>query len=246
MTNQWFQFKEFKVDQNQCGMKVSTDACILGALAAQFLFDKKNLRTVLDIGTGTGLLSLMLAQKSNAIQIDAIEIDEEAAHQARQNFSNSKWDKQLTCIPGSLSEWSEKSVKNETLYDLIICNPPFFQNHLLSQESQRKIARHNISLSSESLISHVSTLLKDSGIFCVLFPKSGWTEFERLANLNGLFSSEVNYIQPKQHLEANRVIAFFTKKENPIVHHKNLIIYAAEKEYTNGFKTLLQDYYLHL
>lgn len=243
MANNWFQFKEFKIQQDKCGMKVSTDACIQGANAANFLLQKPELKSVLDIGTGTGLLSLMLVQKRNDLIIDALEIEQNSFEQAQDNFKDSRWNSQLTVHHCAVQNWG----KNQGLkYDFIICNPPFFQNHLQSEQEDRNTARHNVSLSSEELIKQVNVNLKDSGIFCLLFPKTGWEQFADLAKRNGLFISKLIFIQPKPHLECNRIIAFFSKAESAEINQKTLTIYKMEKEYTEEFKELLKDYYLYL
>lgn len=243
MANNWFQFKEFKIQQDNCGMKVSTDACIQGALAADFLLQKTELKSVLDIGAGTGLLSLMLVQKRYDLIIDALEIEQNSFEQAKENFKNSKWDSKLSVHHCAVQNWEKKEGLK---YDFIICNPPFFQNHLQSLQEERNTARHNVSLSSEELIKNVNFNLKESGTFCLLFPKIGWEQFADLATRNGLFISKLIFIQPKLHLEFNRIIAFFSKTETAEIKQETLIIYKMEKEYTEEFKELLKDYYLYL
>lgn len=243
MANNWFQFKEFKIQQDKCGMKVSTDACIQGAVAADFLLQKPELKWVLDIGAGTGLLSLMLVQKRNDLIIDALEIEQNSFEQAKENFKDSKWDSQLTVHHCAIQNWEKE---DSSKYDFIICNPPFFQNHLQSEQEERNTARHNVSLSSEDLINQVVFQLKDFGIFCLLFPKTGWEQFADSAQRKGLFISKLIFIQPKPHLEFNRIIAFFTKTKSVEIIYKTLIIYKSEKEYTIEFKELLKDYYLYL
>ena len=244
MANNWFEFKEFKIQQEKCGMKVSTDACIQGALAADYLLKRPELNTVLDIGTGTGLLSLMLIQKRTDLVIDAIEIEENSFEQASENFKDSRWSAQLTAHHSAVQNWQKE--KELASYDFIICNPPFFHNHLQSEQRERNAARHTVSLSSADLINAVLHLLKDDGIFCLLFPKSAWDQFATLAKGKGLFLSQLVFIKPKAHLEANRIIAFFSKQVNFDCILEDLIIYEAEKEYTTEFKQLLKDYYLKL
>lgn len=243
MANNWFQFKEFKIQQDKCGMKVSTDACIQGANAADFLLQKPELKSVLDIGTGTGLLSLFLVQKRNDLIIDALEIEQNSFEQAQENFKDSRWNSQLTVHHCAVQNWRKENISK---YDFIICNPPFFQNHLQSEQEERNTARHNVSLSSEDLIHQVIFHLKDTGIFCLLFPKTGWDQFADLAERNGLYINKLIFIQPKPHLEYNRIIAFFTKTKSAEINRGTFTIYQMEKEYTEEFKELLKDYYLYL
>ncbi|MEM8894752.1 MAG: methyltransferase [Bacteroidota bacterium] len=143
MPNTYFDFKQFRVDQGQSGMKVTTEGCILGAWA-RFNQPKR----ILDIGTGTGLLSLMLAQRYPTGIIDAVELDEKAAQQAKQNFRKSPWSSKLTAHHCCIKDFE---AVNGRCYDLIICNPPFFKNDLKSTNSQKAKAIHNDNLSQSLL-----------------------------------------------------------------------------------------------
>ncbi|MGN6568280.1 MAG: tRNA1(Val) (adenine(37)-N6)-methyltransferase, partial [Flavipsychrobacter sp.] len=143
MSNQYFQFKQFRIEQDKCAMKVSTDACIQGAWTP--IHD--HVRHVLDIGTGTGLLSLMLAQRDPRMHIDAVELDEQAATQAKENIVSSPFSERIDIIHGDAKEYQANQQ-----YDLIICNPPFFQNSLLGDNSKRNTARHTLSFSYEDLL----------------------------------------------------------------------------------------------
>jgi len=247
MANNWFQFKEFKIEQDQCGMKVSTDACIQGALAADFLVGQPKLKSVLDIGTGTGLLSLMLAQKRNDITIDALEIDEQSALQASENFKKSKWATQLSARHSSLQNWAiEKINLKNGRYDFIICNPPFFQNHLQSEKQQRNTARHNVSLNAQELIDAAFQLLNPDGFFCMLYPENEWEMMEELARKQRFHLYLLVKIQPKSNEANNRVVAFFSKRKRDFYLEKKIIIYQEDKVYTDDFIKLMQVYYLYL
>lgn len=247
MANDWFKFKEFKVDQGKCGMKVSTDACIQGALAANFLRLNPSLKTSLDIGTGTGLLSLMLAQKNPQLKIDAIEMDKDAFQQATQNFMNSPWPRQIFAYHYDFLEWSNEKLQTlKVPYDFIICNPPFFQNHLQSKELQRNTARHSISLNQSDLLKNAAQLISNYGVFCVLFPQNGWMDFEALATTNGFCLIKLYKIKPKPEIANNRLVAFFGKNPRWVREEKELVIYKREAKYTADFQLLLKDYYLYL
>ena len=155
MANDYFQFKQFLIKQDKCAMKVCTDACLLGAFAANRL--PLTVHRLLDIGTGTGLLSLMLAQRNLNAVIDAVEIDEAAAEQAKENFNNSPWKERLNVHNEPIQKFA-KSINKK--YDVIICNPPFFENDLKSNDNQRNLALHSAALSLEELISIVGFLLE--------------------------------------------------------------------------------------
>ncbi|MET4758482.1 tRNA1(Val) (adenine(37)-N6)-methyltransferase [Endozoicomonas sp. NE40] len=148
-SNTYFQFKQFRVDQDQCAMKVTMDACLFGALV-----DVEESQRILDIGTGTGLLSLMAAQRSSA-HIDAVELDDDAARQARQNVAQSPWSDRITVTQSAIQQFFGAPDG----YDTIICNPPFFENSLKAANDKRTMARHTESLSFSDLVQATSRLL---------------------------------------------------------------------------------------
>lgn len=250
MPNDWFQFKQFRIEQDLCAMKVSTDACIQGAWASKWLQLNRPAAgsKILDIGTGTGLLSLMLAQLNPENSIDAIELNRDAFLQAKQNFSSSSWANKLMAHHCSLNDYlveSEHDQENK-LCDFIICNPPFFHNHLQAQQKARNDARHSISLSKEELAHAVSVLLYEHGFFCVMYPQTEWGDWLKTSqdhNLYPLFTIEV---KPKASMIPNRIIGLFSKKDNQLSKTETLVIYEEDKSYTGQFKALLQPYYLAL
>jgi tRNA1Val (adenine37-N6)-methyltransferase len=131
-------------------------------------------------------------------------------------------------------------------FDFIICNPPFFHNHLQSQQKARNDARHSVSLSKPELAEAVYFLLKEDGMFCVMYPKSEWEDWLKVCSENDLFAREVLFVKPAERSEPNRVIGIFSKKNNQYLHSETLVIYEENKAYTPAFKTLLQPYYLAL
>lgn len=155
-----FNFKQFSIQQQDCAMKVGTDGVLLGAWV-----NTDNVKTVLDIGTGTGLLALMIAQRTNNAIINAIEIESQAARQAEENILRSPWASNIKVHHCSLADYQSQS-----LYDLIVCNPPFFLNSLESEDRQRNLARHQSELSDEALIAFALKNLSDSGRLAVILP----------------------------------------------------------------------------
>lgn len=176
MSNHYFQFKQFTIHQDKCAMKVSTDACIQGAWTpiANDVVD------VLDIGTGTGLLSLMLAQRNSSIHIDAIELDADAAIQAKENASASPWADRVQMMQGDVT--THQFTKQ---YDMVICNPPFFNNSLLGDDAQRNSVRHTISLSYDALLAVLQNVLKPTGYAAVLLPAAEHEIWQNLLLKNG-------------------------------------------------------------
>ena len=225
-------------------MKVSTDACIQGAWAARQLQEAQAL-TVLDIGTGTGLLSLMLAQLNPGIVVDAIELNEEAAEQARHNFSASPWSKRLQVYPNALADFRNAHPAQEQ-YDFIICNPPFFHNQLQAPDKARNDARHSVSLSKTELAGTASALLKPSGTLCVLYPAREWDDWEKAAAQYGLYPQKTLTIHPNSTAAPNRLTGLFSKVTDAPTHKDQLVIYEPDKRYTPAFTDLLQAYYLYL
>ncbi len=240
MPNTYFSFKEFTVHQDKCAMKVCTDACLFGAWTANFLFkNNMQLASMLDIGTGTGLLSLMLAQKVNA-NIDALEIDEDAAMQARQNFQDSPWNEQL-----KLYNIPVQDFKTENKYDLIISNPPFFINDLKSEDEKRNKALHTTTLNYNELVGAVKNLLADDGFFAVLLPFSNAVSFIEIAETQKLYlHRKIDLRQTERHTFFRSVLVFSNLKKKIQMNAEITIKNGAD--YTKEFAQLLSDYYLKL
>ncbi|MES2478155.1 MAG: methyltransferase [Bacteroidota bacterium] len=224
------------IEQDQCAMKVSTDACILGAWTPI----PPESKTVLDIGTGTGLLSLMLAQRNESLKIDALEIDSSAAKQASENISNSIFFNQISVI-----EYDAKAWQNDLRYDLIICNPPFFSNSLKGNNQIRNMARHNDDFSFDDLLKVVSVNLKSEGTASILLPISEMTRCETAIKKTQLKQSGSLLIKPFAHQEPNRIIVLLNYKDD-IPFREELVIYKEQKLYTKEFIDLLSPFYLHL
>jgi len=220
-------------------MKVCTDACIFGGFAANIVCRTSNIVHTLDIGTGTGLLSLMLAQKNNGV-IDAIEIDADAYQQAQDNFTASPWKERLVAINKDVLTFTA-----DKKYDCIISNPPFFDNDLRSDNDKKNKARHDNSLTLDQLIKVVEENLSDDGTFFVLLPFHRVHYFETAAKKAGLYPDEILFIKQTPTHDLFRGCLSFSKKETK-PHIVEMSIKNKEGQYTADFIGLLKDYYLHL
>jgi tRNA1Val (adenine37-N6)-methyltransferase len=219
-------------------MKVCTDSCLFGAWIAE-QNKGKSIESVLDIGAGTGLLSLMYVQKSNT-KIDAIEIDIDAATQARENVTASPWKDKINIINESLLKFHPAYS-----YDFIFSNPPFFEDDLISSNEQKNNAKHNTSLTLKDLISFISKHLKSDGAGALLIP------YHRLEHLKILLNEcdfNINHLtlvkQTVKHAYFRAMVLF--SNNNVIKDDDDIIIHEDDRKYTQEFINLLKDYYLNL
>jgi len=236
MPNSYFQFKQFTIQQDQCAMKVCTDACILGAWFAEKIPSHS---TVLDIGSGTGLLMLMLAQK-NKSEIDGIELDFPAFKQLKENISNSKWKDNMRVFPGDV-----RSFSFPIKYDFIIANPPFFEGDLLSPSLGKNMAMHSKSLTLDDLIRVIDVNLSASGYFGVLLPSHRADRFVQLALDNNFYVHEKLLIRQTPNHSHFRNIIHFSRNKNNFMPTAELTIQNETGDYTPEFVELLRDYYLN-
>ncbi|MEO7264754.1 MAG: methyltransferase [Ferruginibacter sp.] len=238
MANQFFRFKQFTVHQQLAAMKVCTDSCILGAYAAMQLQDASSLiKNVLDIGTGTGLLSLMLAQKTTA-NITAIDIDKDAITQAKQNFSQSPWHKKLKWIETRLQDYF-----SATQFDCIISNPPFYENDLQSPDAEKNKAKHDTGLTLGELSSGITRLLSPGGIAFILLPWQRYETMKSIVKTDDLFILKSLHIRQTPAHDFFRTIIVLKKEPVPELSSSELIIHDAERNYTKAFIELMKDYY---
>ncbi len=237
--NHYFSFKQFTVQQQFCAMKVCTDACILGAFTATTIC-KNEPTKILDIGAGTGLLSLMLAQKNNC-PITAIEIDKEAYIQCTQNFEASPWQQQLQAIHADIQYAAD--VHNQ--YDCIISNPPFFEDDILSTNNKKNTAKHATTLTLQQLLVAVEKLLTANGSFYVLIPYNRLAYFTNIAAALQLLPSNILEIKQTPNHQYFRAIVVLQKQA---VHcqTQSLTIKEMDGTYSNACIALLKDYYLYL
>ncbi|MDX1904430.1 MAG: methyltransferase [Thermonemataceae bacterium] len=232
--NTYFQFKKFRIEQKNTSMKVSTEACILGAYAKQ----EPNPKYILDIGTGTGLLSLMLAQRYPQSFISAVEIEESAYQEAVFNFQSSPFHHQIKGYHLAMQKFSSSQQ-----FDLIISNPPFYQNSLLANSSNRNIALHQQTLNFEDLVNIVHTFLNENGSFWLILPTYEMKLFTEMAQKQNLHICQNLKIFNQIDKPVFREIRCFQKKEKKEIQDK-LIIRNRDNIYTDSFQKLLQDFYL--
>ena len=236
MGNSYFQFKQFKIEQDQCAMKVSTDACIQGA----WMPIGPEVKRVLDAGAGTGLLSLMLAQRNKDIQIDAIELDEKASVQAKENVSSSPWSERINVINGDAREYPF-----EKKYDLLVCNPPFFQNSLLGENPERNNARHTLTFEYGDLVKLMGGTVNEEGYASVLLPYSEMEQWLELLKNNKWNVVKALLIRPRVELKVNRVICICSRTAEAL-DEEMLIIYSEQNKYSEDTVALLSPFYLNL
>ena len=244
MANTYFQFKQFTIQQDRCAMKVCTDACLFGAVVAHCppCLPAGSLPGThcLDIGTGTGLLSLMVAQKDPDAVIDAVEIDKTAFQQAKENFESSPWKDRLHIFNTDITNF-----KTDNKYDLIICNPPFFENDLRSTDEIKNKAKHGGSLNFDELLKIAVTFLSDKGSFALLLPYHRVTSFEIMAAAQNLYLSNKILVRQTAAHSFFRGILIFSKEKKEIK-SAEIVIKNREGEYTTEFTGMLKDYYLHV
>ncbi|MFA5556899.1 MAG: tRNA1(Val) (adenine(37)-N6)-methyltransferase [Flavobacteriaceae bacterium] len=233
-----FRFKQFSVKQDKAAMKVGTDGVLLGCWTPL----ANNPYSILDIGAGTGLVALMLAQRSLAEQIDALEIEENAYEQAVENFEESPWNDRLFCYHAGLDEFVEEI---DDKYDVIVCNPPFFESNNQIKNQARETARFYEVLSFEELIEGASVLLSDRGVFSVIIPFEEEEKFISMAKKFDLFPFKITQVKGSPSSKFKRSLIAFSKKEKEITKDR-LVIEIERHHYTPEFTELVKDFYLKL
>ena len=241
MSTETFKFKEFSVNQDQCAMKIGTDAVLLGAWTSI----DKNPFSILDIGAGTGVLSLMLAQRSQAELIDAIEIDDNAFEQCVHNFEQSPWGDRLFCYHASLKDFTEELEDEDDKYDVIICNPPFYSEDYKTNNSQRNLARFQDAMPFSHLIESVSKLLSKNGTFSVVIPFKEEAHFIKIASSFKLYPNKILQVKGNPTSEIKRSLLSFSFRESETT-IDSLIIETGRHQYTQDYIDLTQDFYLKM
>lgn len=233
-----FKFKQFTIAQDRCAMKIGTDGVLLGAWVSL----NTHPFSILDIGAGTGVISLMLAQRSTAQQLDAIEIDEHAYEQCTENFENSTWNDRLFCYHASVQEFAQEI---EDTYDLIISNPPFYTDTYKTNDAQRDLARFADALPFEHLAICAAHLLAEDGIFSIIIPFKEEETFIDIAKDVGLFPNRICHVKGTPTSDIKRSLLEFSFKHTAI-QTSELVIETARHQYTEDYHNLTKDFYLKM
>lgn len=245
MPNKPFVFKQFSVNQDKCAMKIGTDGVLLAAWTSL----EKKPYSILDIGAGTGVLSLMLAQRSHAEIIDAIEIDDHAYEQCVDNFEQSPWGDRLFCYHAALEEFADEI---DDRYDLIVSNPPFYSEDYKTDNKQRDLARFQDAMPFDHLIESVSKLLSEDGIFSVIIPYKEEEKLIYLASNFKLIPNRILHIKGTPTSEIKRSLIEFSLLNMPAgrqgsaIKMDRLIIETSRHQYTEDYTNLTKDFYLKM
>ncbi len=240
MPNNYFQFKQFTIWQQYNAMKVCTDSCLFGASLPLNDANNNTIKNVLDIGAGTGLLSLMYAQLNENASITAIEIEKQAADEAIKNVSESVFNKQINVLTQNLLQWQAN-----TNFDLIITNPPFYENEWLSNNTLKNTAHHSVALPMQLLLQKIKTLMQPNTICAILLPTKRLQAIRQLfkkINLHIVYTFTVYANEKKNDFRTILFLQLNTTKEQ----YQKEIIIKLDNEYTTDFKSLLKNFYLHL
>lgn len=230
-----FDFKQFKIQQNNTAMKVSTDGIILGAWASL-----TGVERILDIGTGTGLLALMCKQRCEQAKVQAVEIEQSACIDARANFSNSPWCNDIHLFEGAIQDFEANAE-----FDLVITNPPYFNDSLKAQSSSRNLARHTDSLSFEALILAYKRLSHAKSRLAIILPNQESELFKQIAQQQGLFLKRICEVRTKRSKPVSRQLMEFANEVQNTVEHESLCIHD-NGVYSNQFVQLCKAFYLKM
>jgi tRNA1Val (adenine37-N6)-methyltransferase len=237
MANNWFQFKKFKIVQSNTAMKVGTDGVLLGAWTP--LDDALR---ILDVGTGTGLIALMLAQRSTKAHLDAIDMDEGAVADAQTNVLSSPWSDRITVLRADFNTYVDSC---EDKYDLIVSNPPFFEDGNQAPDKSRAIARHSVGLSPEQLLVNACCLLHKRGRLALILPPNVYAKYLELANRKGLYQQAMMTIYPTPQKSAVRILSLWGRHFVKEQKEESLVLESGGRHvYSEDYKILTKDFYL--
>lgn len=235
MSNSFFKFKHFTIEQNDCAMKVGTDGCLLGGW-----FDCKKSKRILDIGCGTGLIAIMAAQRSNA-NITGIEIDGKAALQARVNADNSPWGNRIEIINTDFLKYTTNG-----RFDTIVSNPPYFVNSLKCEDTSRTLARHSDSLDCRTFFGKCAGILSEKGHISIVIPYDIMQEWKEAAAEHALYPTRITLIKTTPKKTPKRVMIEFGFTHPDETNEEILILETTPGEYSDDARNILGDFYLKL
>ena len=237
MPNTWFHFKQFTIQQQHAAMKVGTDGVLLGAWTSVPGPGSR----ILDVGTGTGLIALMIAQRTKNVAVDALEIDPSSARQATENFQNSPWKERIHCIQSSFQEYSSRC---KSRYDLIICNPPFFSGSAKTPSIERNLARHDDSLSLEDILRGSVILMKKTTNISLILPVEKEARTLDLITEYKLYCNRLTRVIPAPGKSAKRVLMEFSYMPGKSLEDDLTIETGIRYMYSDQFNDLVDEFYL--
>lgn len=235
-----FKFKQFDIRQDQCNMKVNTDGVLLGAWS-----DVTSKLKALDVGTGTGVIAIMLAQKNADLHVTGVEIDLGSFSQAKYNMSHSKFSDRLTAVNASVQDYSRDS---DQKYDLVISNPPFFTGGTFSYNENKANVRHTLKLSHSDLLLSVKRVLTPEGHFDVILPYIEGLRFIEIAEKYDFGAEKMTLVKSRENKNTERLLLRFSAKRQVHLQKDELIIFVGPgpKDYSEQFKALTKDFYTFL
>jgi len=233
-----FHFKQFSIVQHHAAMKVNTDSVLLGAW-----IDSVDPKTILDIGTGTGILALMMAQRFPDAEIDAVEIDHGACQDARINFSASVWGNRIRLHEADVNQWSSRADGSHR-YDLILTNPPFFKNSLLSESMIKRSARHQTTLNILDLLQLASSILSEKGQIALIFPIEGFREIKNAAATCNMYLNRMCLVRSKPESSPHRFLGAFSKQHGACLEEWHTLKAAQGNSYSQEHLDLTEAFYL--
>ena len=228
-----FQFKRFSVHHANAAMKVGTDGILLGAWT-----NCTHKRYGIDIGTGTGVIAMMICQRNSNVQMDAIEISNNACQDAELNFKQSPWENRINLIQGDI-----KKLNTSKKYDLIICNPPFFQDSLLPKDKDRAKARHDHDLNYSEILDFSNKYINENGIISIILPVEQGMKCVKNANEKRLYVNRLCMVYPKPEKKAHRILLEISNNEQPIIKEELIIENNERHNYTKDYKNLTREFY---
>ena len=238
MSTKPFQFKQFVIEQDQCTMKIGTDGVLLGAW-----IDVSDTKSILDIGTGTGVIAIMAAQRTENTIIHGVEIDEAAFEQAQSNMNQSHWKERLTPFHQSIQDFTREATQK---YDLIASNPPFFSGGTLSDSLSRNDVRHTIKLPNGELLSCARRLLAPGGRLAVILPYIEGLRFQEQAESYGLYCNRITEVHPKKGKPVERLLLEFSMEQKALVKEELIIQFDKRNDYTADYIALTKEFYLNM
>lgn len=233
-----FRFKQFSIQQDRCAMKVGTDGVLLGAWA-----DVQGVENILDVGTGSGVIAIMLAQRAEKAEIHAVEIDRPSAEQARENMDASSWGGRLSVFNTSIQDYARSA---PVRYGLIVSNPPFFSGGTFSHNQDRNSVRHTIKLPHGDLLSAVRNLLAPEGRFGLILPYIEGLRFQELARNYNLYCTRITEVMPKRDKPVERLLMQFERQSGKMEKNSLAIQHEKRNEWTQAYVKLAGDFYLNM